>query len=340
MSKQKGWAGNFFEDFGLEQSVPCPTPRALTHGEIAQYIAMTCDRSPRFCGADGRIHPLLLFHQVLGQTVRHVSLNAFANLGYAELRWHRPVYAGVEVHTRAEVIGLKENSSGKSGIVYVRTTGCDQEGNTLLSFVRWVMVRKRDAAPTRWRAQPVVPTLESVVDPASLSLPDPPTRPQADARWCLSDYTVGERIFHMDGHTVNSADHMAFTRLFQNSARVHFDARLTEGRPLVFGGYVMSIGYAQAHNGMNSRLGIAAINGGTHANPVHAGDTLYSFTEIRDIEPLGSAEVGAARCRLTVMKNQNPADHPDLVVGEGRNVHPNVVLDLDLWELLPKTLPL
>jgi 2-methylfumaryl-CoA hydratase len=327
----KGFAGNFFEHFALGQQIPCPTPRMLGPGEIAQYIAHTGDRTAHFCGGGGRIHPLLLFHQVLSQTVRHLSLNAVANLGYAELVFHRPARSGEIIHTTAEVIGLKENSSGRSGIVWVRTAGRSDQGELLLSFVRWVMVRKRGTDQTQWREDPVIPELASMVAPDQLwlDLGDLPTQSQTGSAWTYGDYQVGERIYHRDGHTVTAGDHMGFTRLFQNSARVHFDALHTDGQPLVFGGYPMSIGYAQMLNGLDNRMGLAAINAGTHALPVHAGDTLYSMTEVLQMDPLGDAPLGAIRCRLLVCKNQDPAGHPDA---------PSVVLDLDLWELVPKRL--
>ncbi len=334
----KGWAGNFFEDFSLGMAIPCPTPRTIGSGETALYTALTGDRTARFCGPDGRIHPLLIFHQVLGQTVRHVSLNAIANLGYAELVFHRPAFSGETVHTEAVVIGLKENSSGNSGIVWLKTTGRSAEGDTLLSYVRWVMIRKRTTAPTTWLSSPVIPSLAPMVQPGDLftSIPDDlPTTAHSGASWRFSDYRPEERIFHQDGHTVTPGDHMSFTRLFQNSARVHFDAQRTEGSPLVFGGYAMSIGYAQMLNGLDNRLGLAAINGGVHANPVHAGDTLYSMTEILETEAFGDAPIGALRCRLVVFKDLNPAEEPDIDPKPQRH-HGAVVLDLDLWELVEK----
>jgi 2-methylfumaryl-CoA hydratase len=281
---------------------------------------------------------LLVFHQVLGQTVRHASLNAVANLGYAELLFHPGrARAGCTVHATNEVIGLKENSSGTSGIVWLKTIGRSEDGQELLSYVRWVMVRKRDAAPTAWRASPVIPKLCHAVSPQQLQ----PAALQAastatpQSGWTFQDYQVGERIFHHDGHTVTPGEHMSFTRSFQNSARVHFDAIETNGKPLVFGGYVMSIGYAQMLNGMENRRGLVAINAGTHAHPVHAGDTLYSMTDVLQTDPLADAPLGALRCRLRVLKNDNPAKNPQRTYGPARE-EPSVVLDLDLWELMPK----
>ena len=58
----------------------------------------------------------------------------------------KPVYPGATLNAVSEVIGLRENSNRKTGIVYVRSRGLDQAGEAVLDYVRWVMVRKRDEA--------------------------------------------------------------------------------------------------------------------------------------------------------------------------------------------------
>jgi 2-methylfumaryl-CoA hydratase len=343
----KGWKGNFFEDFELDKRVPCPTPRTVTAGDVSAYVAFTGDRTARFCGPDGLVHPLVTFHLVLGQTVRQISLNARANLGYAGMRWLAPVRVGDTISTHFEIIGLKENSSRTSGIAWVRTEAVNQRDEVVLSYVRWVMVRKRGKEPTAYLEDPVIPEVPKSVSPGELAVhTNPMPRPdETGGRFAFEDYQAGERVFHYDGMTVNSSDHMSFTRLFQNSAKVHFDGVLTDGRPLVYGGVPISYGYAQALNGFENRLGICAVNGGAHSNPVYTGDTLFSFTDVSACEDLGSnSPVGALRLRLVVVKNEDPSakgddfliqePHPDKP-GRKRH-HQNVVLDLDFWELVPK----
>ena len=80
---------------------------------------------------------------VFGKTVPDISLNAVANLGYAEGRWLTPIFTGDMVHAVPEVIGLKENTNGKTGIVYLRTRGVSQHGDSILEYVRWAMLHKR-----------------------------------------------------------------------------------------------------------------------------------------------------------------------------------------------------
>ena len=345
MSQQgKGSLGNFFEDFEVGQKTVCPTPRVLTAAETSWHIATTNDRTPRFCSAEGRVHPLVVFHLVIAQTVRQVSLNARANLGYAGMIWRTPVFHGDEITTSIEIVGLKENSNKETGNVYVATTGQNQRGEVVLEYTRWVMVRKRDTSTaTRYLDQPVTPTLPKQVSldqlpgfPGAL-----PTTAQTGGAHFFEDYAAGERIFHHDGMTVNHSDHMSYTRLFQNSAKVHFDALRTDGKPLVYGGFPMSIAYAEALNGLENRSGIVAMNSGAHANPCYAGTTIYAYTDVLETHALGDAPYGALRLRLVAVKDGDPSEEADfqLRVSDakgGQRYDPRVLLDMDYFELMPK----
>ena len=42
------------------------------------------------------------------------------------------------------MIGLKQNSNGKTGVVYVNSVGKNQHGHVVLDYTRWVMVNKKD----------------------------------------------------------------------------------------------------------------------------------------------------------------------------------------------------
>src|SRR5688572_2794630 len=121
-------AGNFFEDFRLGQTIRHPTPRTMTVGDVALYTALFGGRfavqsSDTFAKAIGYreapIDDLLVFHVVFGKSVPDISRNAVANLGYAGCLFLSPVYPGDTLTATSEVIGLKENSSGKTGVVYV-----------------------------------------------------------------------------------------------------------------------------------------------------------------------------------------------------------------------------
>src|SRR5918995_5116121 len=141
--------GNFFEDFSLGQEIRHATPRTVTAADAALYTALYGSRfavqsSDVFARAIGYerapLDDLLVFHVVFGKTVPDVSLNAVANLGYADGRFLKPVFPGATLSAVSEVIGLKESSNGKTGVVYVNSVGKNQHGHVVLDYTRWVMV--------------------------------------------------------------------------------------------------------------------------------------------------------------------------------------------------------
>jgi 2-methylfumaryl-CoA hydratase len=347
-------SGRYFEDFGMGQHLVHAIPRTLHGGDIASYMALTGERPPlasstelaRSLGFQRELIPdLLVFHIVFGKSVPDVSHNATANLGYADVRFVRPVYPGDTLVAESEVIGLREVSSGEAGVVYVRTRGTNQRGQEVLSFVRWVMVPKRD--PSQARGINSVPQIPAVVTadrlpvPEALNLqrfPDLAWAFGSTARW--DDYEAGERLDHPDAMTIEESDHVQATRLYHNTAQVHFDALAMSsskvGRRIVYGGHVISVSIALAQNGLNTALRIAAWNGGTHVAPTFAGDTLRAFTHVVErAEVPGRSDVGAVRLRMTTTKNVSAADlssiEPLLTGTKGP-----IVLELDYWVLLPR----
>ena len=339
--------GNFFEDFHVGMEIHHATPLTLTTGDISLYRALTGSRhalysAETFATSNGfdalPIDPLLAFHVVFGKTVPDISLNAVANLGYADGRFPVPVYPGDTLTAISEVIGVKQNSNGKTGVVYVRTRGFNQRGEEALSYVRWVMVNKRD--PNTPAPETVIPDLPKVVDPAGLQH----ARAYADWNTTLSGsphrfdaYEVGEKINHVDGMTVEEAEHQIATRLYQNTAKVHFDAHAQKdsrfGKRLIYGGVVISIARALSFNGLANAAELLAINGGTHAGPLFAGDTIYAWSEVLDKAEL-SDTVGALRLRLVAVKDQNPGAFA--LRGDDGKYAPGVCLDFDYWAAVPR----
>ncbi len=347
-------SGRFFEDFQIGEELVHAVPRTITEGDQALYVALTGDRYPLHCSAEyarslgyrrETVNDLLVFHMVFGKTVTDVSLNAVANLGYAGLRFLSPVYPGDTVRAVSKVVGKKENSSGETGIVWVRTTGVSQHGEVVLEYYRWVMVNKRDASSPK--CEDVVPELPVEVRASDLVLPDSLSL-RSYERWpsggasYFDDYEIGERIDHMDGMTLEESDHMLATRLYQNTAKVHFDAFAMKdsrfGKRLIYGGHVISLCRALSFNGLENALAILAFNGGQHVSPTFAGDTLYAWTEVLDKQRIGGRDdVGALRVRLVGVKNVSATtDLPRQLEKDGKlRHHPSVVLDLDLWIAMP-----
>jgi 2-methylfumaryl-CoA hydratase len=347
----KNHPGNYFEDFRLGQVITHATPRTVTAGDVSLYTALYGSRfavqsSDHFARAIGYpnapVDDLLVFNIVFGKTVPDISLNAVANLGYANCRFLAPVYPGDTLSASSEIIGLNENSNRKTGVVYVRSTGFNAAGTAVLEYVRWVMVRKRDeSAPP---AEKKIPSLPKRVAPDHIGAACPSLRGAAydhalaGSAQRFGDYAPGERIDHVDGMTVEEAEHQLATRLYQNTARVHFDQFTQEkgrfGRRLIYGGHVISLARALSFNGLANAFHIAGINGGRHVAPLFAGDTVFAWSEVIERAELPDrTDVGALRLRLVAAKNRPCADFPHK---SGEDHDPAVILDLDYWALIPR----
>lgn len=343
--------GNCFEDFSVGQIIAHPTPRTVWRSDMTLYQALYGTRvavqsSKRFARAVGYPAPpaddMLIFHVIFGRSVPDISLNAVANLGYAEGRFLKAVYSGYTLHARSEVIGLKENSSRTTGTVYVRTTGFNHHDEPVLSFVRWVMVNKRD--PASAAPEPVIPELEKTVTPDQLGRACPPIDCNAweddlsGSPYRFDDYEVGERIDHVDGVTVEDAEHQMATRLYQNTSRVHFnhyaESRGRFGRRIVYGGHVISLARSLSFNGLANAFHVAGINGGRHVAPLFAGGTVFAWSEIAAKADIpGRSDVGALRIVTRATRDLPCAEFP---VKEGTADEPGVVLEFDYWVLMPR----
>jgi 2-methylfumaryl-CoA hydratase len=344
-------SGNFFEDFKLGQKIRHATPRTVTSGDVSLYSALYGTRfavqsASSFAKAVGYpeapIDDLLVFHVVFGKTVPDISLNAVANLGYADCRFLAPVFPGETLHAVSEVIGLRENANKTSGVVYVRSTGFNQSGKEVLQYVRWVMVRKRDNNAPAPEAS--VPKLPAEISPdklgAALSAIDVSKYDftLAGSVHRFGDYKVGEKIDHVDGMTVEDAEQQIATRLYQNTAKVHFNnfAQKSDrfGKRLIYGGHVISLARALSFNGLANAFHVGAINGGRHVAPLFAGDTVFAWTEVLDVQEVsGRKDVGALRLRTLATKDRPCADYP---YKKGEEYEDGVILDLDYWALMPR----
>ncbi|MGF1650086.1 MAG: MaoC family dehydratase [Hyphomicrobiaceae bacterium] len=345
-------AGNYFEDFAIGQTITHATPRTISAGDVALYQGLYGSRfavqsSAAFARAigypDAPVDDLLVFHVVFGKTVPDISINAVANLGYAECRFLAPVFIGDTLSARSTVIGLKENSNGRTGVVYARTEGFKADGTPVLTYVRWVMVNKRDPATPAPAAH--LPELASTVAPSDIAISVPAgalgayDRALSGSRHGFNDYELGEQIDHVDGATLEEAEHQIATRLYQNTAKIHFNQHAEGagrfGRRLVYGGVVISIARALSFNGLGNAFSVAGINAGRHLSPAFAGDTLYAWSQVLDKAAVsGRSDLGVLRLRLVAAKNMPCGQFPTEPAPAGPGTA-GVVLDLDLWCVIP-----
>ena len=341
--------GNYFEDFYIGQKIIHPLPRTISDGDVSMYIAFTGSRFAlhssntvaKDFGYEKRpIDDLLMFHLTFGKSVQDISLNAIANLGYAEISFPNPVFVGDTVSMTSTVVGLKENSNGKSGVVYVHSIGVNQEGAEVLNFKRWVMVHKKDH--TTLSGINEVPTFaESTKIVENINLPKIKLvdTNATGGKFFFEDYAKGERLNHIEGITIDDSDHTLATKLYQNNAKVHFNDHMMQSTPmkqrLIYGGVIISLARAISFNGLQNAQNIYAINSGSHCNPTFAKDTIYAYTEVLDTINHKRDDIGLLRLRTIAIKNQTPDEIENAKDSSGKYL-PNIVLDLDYTVIIPK----
>jgi len=219
-------------------------------------------------------------------------------------------------------------------VVWVRTTGMNQHGQAVLEYVRWVMVKKRN--PEAPAPETVIPELADVVPADQVVIPEGLDFTGYDFTLAgephrLGDYTVGERIDHVDGVTIEEAEHMMATRLWQNTAKVHFDVTARpDGKRLMYGGHIISLARALGFNGLANAQMIVALNAGAHANPCFAGDTVRAWSEVLDVAKTDAPGVGLIRLRTVATKGAAFE-----LRGEDGKYLPDVLLDIDYWAVMP-----
>ena len=344
--------GNFFEDFSMGQKIEHGTPRTITSGDCSLYTALYGSRyalhsSKEFAKSlsldDSPIDDFLLFNVAFGKTVPDISLNAIANLGYAECKFLKPAYPGDTIKSTSEVIGLKENSNGENGVVYVHSIGTNQNNEKVIDYKRWVMVRKKDKKLES--IEKTIPKLyeevskEEVIE-ISKSYDfncDKFNFQESGSSLTFEDYTIDEKINHIDGMTIESAEHMMATKLYQNNAKVHFNHFIEKGgrfgQRIVYGGHVISLSRALSFNGLSNAFKVVAINGGTHASPCFAKTTVFAWSKILDkVEVTDS--IGAMRVRTNGIGDAQAYQFQH--TNTDGKFDPSVLLSLDYWVLVPR----
>ena len=164
MALKPGWSGRFFEDFEVGDVYAHPLGRTITQTDNIWFTLLTQNTAPihfdqHYAAQTEFGKPLvdstLTLALVTGQSVTDVSQNVFANLGWDEVKLPHPVFEGDTIYSQSEVLEKRESKSRPNiGIVTVKTTGYNQEGKSVITFRRTLMVYKRGQAPRIARLSP------------------------------------------------------------------------------------------------------------------------------------------------------------------------------------------
>lgn len=159
MPVQPGWQGRFFEDFTVGDVYQHPLGRTVSEADNTWFSLLTMNTNQShfnapYAARSEFARPLvvstLTVAVAVGQSVTDLTQNAFANLGWDEIRLPAPVFAGDTLWSESIVLERRESASRPhAGIVTVRTRTLNQEAIEVCSFRRTFYVYRRGAPQLR-----------------------------------------------------------------------------------------------------------------------------------------------------------------------------------------------
>ena len=159
--ERPGDAGRCFEDFRVGDVYHHRLGRTITDADNIWFSLLSLNLNPlhfdRHYAAQtefGRpvVDSCLTLALVTGMSVPDVSQNLLANLGWDAVRLPHPVFEGDTLYAESEVLETRPSRSRPTvGIVRLKTTGYNQDGETVIEFQRVLMVYRQGHVPRRQR---------------------------------------------------------------------------------------------------------------------------------------------------------------------------------------------
>ncbi len=157
MTVTQGWTGRVFENFEVGDVYVHRLGRTVLAADNVWFTLLTMNTNPiHFDSAYAAktefkkplVDSCLTLSIVTGQSVADISQNAFANLGWDEVRLPHPVFEGDTIYSKSEVLEARVSKSRPNvGIVRVKSSGFNQDGDLVIEFKRTFMVFKRGHVP-------------------------------------------------------------------------------------------------------------------------------------------------------------------------------------------------
>ncbi|MCD9198701.1 MaoC family dehydratase [Aeromicrobium wangtongii] len=155
MTIKQGWTGRFFEDFEVGDVYKHPLGRTVTETDNTWFSLLTMNTNQmhfntEYAKKSEFTKPLvvstLTVAIAVGQSVTDLTQNAFANLGWDDIKMTHPVFAGDTLFSESVVLEKRESASRPhAGIVTVHTRTLNQDGDEVCSFKRMFYVYKQGA---------------------------------------------------------------------------------------------------------------------------------------------------------------------------------------------------
>lgn len=318
--------GRLLDDFQIGDIYHHPWEVTIDDGMLAMFAASFIDPNPIYSSQryarelgfrDRVIHPLVLMNLALSFTVHDISEQAIAHLAYIDLRFPNAAYSGDTLTVASEILGARASESKTDrGVVHLRTTGVNQNGEVVVTFERRALIptgklEGRAHRDSEEKAEFPGGAVAEQRLPKELDkefkLPEWKGRP----RGFFEDFEEGDVIFHPWGRTVGASEHMQLTMLSRNSHPLHFDEVYSRERSftatrVVEGGLVFAWTCSLASRDTSaSALWEMGYDRGSHPAPVLTGDTLFAVSKV--IEKREHNErAGIVRFHLVGIKNESP----------------------------------
>lgn len=149
--------GRYFEDFTVGDTYKHWPGRTITAADNTWFTLLTMNQHPLHFDEEyakrtefGKpvVNSTLTLAIVVGMSVADVSQNAVANLGWTDIRMPAPVFNSDTLYAESTVLSKRDSKTRPNqGIVSVATRGWKQDGTTVMTFNRTVLVHRRGHAP-------------------------------------------------------------------------------------------------------------------------------------------------------------------------------------------------
>lgn len=293
--------GPYFDQLRVGDVFDTAPALTLTSGRAAVHQSVTGSRLrlsldehlARTVAGAPLADPAFVWDVAIGQSTL-VTRRVVANLFYRGLAFHRIPALGDTLHTRTEVVGLRQNRSRPTGLVALRVTTSDQDGRLVLDFWRCAMLPL--SAPDAETGH--VDDLDTVGSPVDITPVVAELGGWQLAAFPRSETPAAGTSWRLDaGDLVSSATELA--RVTLNLAHLHHDELTRPGGRMVYGGHTIGIALAQLTRTLPDLITVAGWHSCDHLNPVREGDTLRSEIELERVEKAGE-DVHALTLRITV----------------------------------------
>lgn len=145
--------GRHYEDFTVGDIYEHRPGRTITETDNTWFTLLTMNTHPLHFDAEYAkasefkrcvVASPLTVSLMVGMSVTDTSQKAIANLGWTDIKLTHPVFVGDTLYSESEVLDKRESKSRPgAGIVSIKTTGLNQDGTVVGTFVRKMLIAKQ-----------------------------------------------------------------------------------------------------------------------------------------------------------------------------------------------------